>query len=59
MVDKDGMIVEKGHASFMYADDVCLITSIEQDMHRIFDSINGCISEYDVKVSGTSMYKWS
>ena len=38
MVDRDGLIVEKSQADFLYAD--------EQDLQIIFDSISGCISEY-------------
>ena len=51
MVDRDGMTVEKSQAGFLYADDVCLIVSNEQDLQRIFDSISGCIREYGMKVS--------
>ena len=51
MVDRDGMTVEKSQACFLYADDVCLIASNEQDLQRIFDSISGCIREYGMKVS--------
>ena len=47
MVDRDIFIVEKSHAGFLYADDVCLIASNnEQDLQRIVDSIIGFISEY-------------
>ena len=38
-------------AGFLYADDVCLIASNEQDLQRILDSIRGCISEYGMKMS--------
>ena len=51
MVDRDGMTVEKSQAGFLYADDVCLIASNEQDLQRIFDSISACIREYGMKVS--------
>ena len=51
MVARDGMTVEKSQAGFLYADDVCLIASNEQDLQRIFDSISGCIREYGMKVS--------
>ena len=37
MVNRDGLIVEKSQAGFLYADDVCLIASNEQDLQRIFD----------------------
>ena len=42
----------KVKTGFLYADNVCLITSNEQDIQRIFDSISGCIREYGMKVSG-------
>ena len=48
---QDGMTVEKSQAGFLYADDVCLIASNEQDLQIIFDSISGCIREYGMKVS--------
>ena len=51
IVDRDGLIVEKSKAGFLYADDVCLIASNEQDLQRIFDGISACISEYCMKVS--------
>ena len=63
MVDRDGLIVQKIQAGFLYADDVCLITSSEQDLQRIFDSISGCISEYGMQVSEkkikNDLYTWS
>ena len=51
MVDRGGMTVEKSLSGFLYADDVCLIASNEQDLQRMFDSISGCIREYGMKVS--------
>ena len=51
IVDRDGMTVEKSQAGFLYADDVCVIASNEQDLQMIFDSISGCIREYGMKVS--------
>ena len=62
MVDRDGFIVEKCQAGFLYADDVCMIASNEQDLQRIFDSISGCISEYGMKVREkikSDLHKWS
>ena len=35
MVNKDGGIEEKGQAGFLYADDVCLMASNEQDMQLL------------------------
>ena len=54
MVNKDGRIVEKSRAGFLYADDVCLMASKEQDMRTIFDSISGCIKEYVMNIYGKS-----
>ena len=51
MVVRDGLIVEKSQAGFLYSDDLCLIASKEQDLQRIFDSVSGCISEYGMKIS--------
>ena len=36
MVDRDGLSVEKSQAGFLYANDLCLIASIEQDLQSIF-----------------------
>ena len=49
VVNKDG-VIEKSQAGFLYADDVCLMASNEQDMQIIFDNISGCISEDGMKV---------
>ena len=51
VANKDGVIEKKSQAGFLYADDLCLIASNEQDMQIIFDNISGCISEYGVKES--------
>ena len=45
VVNKDGVIERKSQAGFMYADDVCLMASNEQDMQMIFDNISACISK--------------
>ena len=37
---------------FLYADDVCLMASNEQDLQTIFDIISRCIREYDMKING-------
>ena len=48
---------------FLYADDVCLMASNEQEMQTIFDSISGCIKEYCMKINGKKSkvvcIKWS
>ena len=36
----------------LYAYDVCLMASNEEDMQTIFDSISGCIKEYGMKING-------
>ena len=63
MVNKDGVIEKKSQAGFLYADDVCLMASNEQDMQMMFDNISGCLCEYDMKVSEQKvkggLYKWS
>ena len=45
------MLEKKSQAGFLYADDVCLMASNEQDLQMIFDNNSGCISEYGMKVS--------
>ena len=45
VVNMDGVIAEKRQAGFLYADDMCLTASNEQDLQMIFDNISGCISE--------------
>ena len=52
MVYKNRGIEGKGQTGFLYADDVCLMTSNEQDMQPIFDSISGCIKENGMKIKG-------
>ena len=52
IVNKDGVIEEKSQARFLYADDVCLMTSNEQHLQTIFDNISGCIKEYSMKING-------
>ena len=51
MVNKDGVIEKKSLNEFLYADDVCLMASNEQDLQIIFDIISGCIIEFGIKVS--------
>ena len=57
VVNKDGLIEKKSQAGFLYADDVFLMASNEQDPQMIFDNISGCISEYGMKVSEKSQ-RW-
>ena len=51
VVNKDGVIEKKSQARFLYADDVCLMASNEQDLQMIFGNISGYIREYGMKVS--------
>ena len=56
VANKDGLIEKKSQAGFLYADDVCLMASNEQDLQMIFDKISGCISKYGMKVSEKSRW---
>ena len=40
VVNKDGVIEKKSQAEFLYADDVCLIASNEQDLQMIFVNLS-------------------
>ena len=51
VVNKNRLIEKKSQAGFLYAEDVCLMASNEQDLQMIFDNLCGCISEYGIKVS--------
>ena len=51
VVNKDGVIEKKSQDGFLYAGDVCLMTSNEQDIQIFVDNSSGCISEYGMKVS--------
>ena len=51
VVNKDGVIENKSQAWILYAHDVCLMASNEQDLQNIFDNISGCINEYGMKES--------
>ena len=52
MVNKAGVIEEKSQTGFLYADDVCLMASNQQQLQTIFDNISGCIKEYGMKING-------
>ena len=38
VVNKDGVIEKKIQAGFLYADDMCLMASNEQDLQMTFDN---------------------
>ena len=44
--------MKKSQAGFLYADDVCLMASDEQQLQPIFDNISGCFKEYGMKING-------
>ena len=47
VVDKDGLNAKKSQAGFLYADDVCLMASNEQDIQMICGNIEtGCKSRW-------------
>ena len=52
MVNKNGVIGENSLAGFLYADDVCLMASNEQQLQTSFDNISGCIQEYGMNING-------
>ena len=52
MVNKDGVIGEKSQAGFLYADDVCLMASNEQQLQKKIDNIGRCNKEYCIKING-------
>ena len=51
MVGKDGAIKWKSQAGLIYADDVCLMASSEEEMKVIMDKVNECVVEYGLKVN--------
>ena len=51
MVRKDGVMEWKSQAGLLYADDVCLMGSSEEDMKVIMEKVNECVVEYGLKVN--------
>ena len=51
VVGKDGVMEWKSQAGLLYADNVCLMASNEEDMNVIIEKVNECIVEYDFKVN--------
>ena len=44
----------KSQAGLLYANDVCLMASSEEDMKIIMDKVNACVLEYGLKVNEKS-----
>ena len=51
VVGKDGVMEWKSQAGLLYAYDVCLIASSEEDMKVIMERVNECVVEYGLKVN--------
>ena len=51
VVGKDGVMEWKSQAGPLYADDVCLMASSEENMKVIMEKVNECVVENDLKVN--------
>ena len=51
VVGKDGVMEWNSQAGLLYADDVCLMTSSEEDMKVIMEQLYACLIEYGLKVN--------
>ena len=47
----------KSQAVLLYAHDVCLMASSEEDMKVIMDKVNACVVEYGFKVNENRSWK--
>ena len=63
MVDKDGVIEMMSQAWFLYADDVCLMESNEQDLQMFLIAFVDALANMVWKLVKTKvkcgLYKWS
>ena len=50
VVGKDCDMEWKSQAGLIYAEDVCLMANIEEDMKVIMEKVNECVVEYGLKV---------
>ena len=48
---KDGVMECKSQAGLLYAYDVCLMASSEEDMQLIMEKVIECVVEYGLKVN--------
>ena len=51
VVGKDGVMEWKSQAGLLYADDVCQMANIEEDMKVIMEKVNEYVVEYGLKVN--------
>ena len=51
VVGNDGFMELKSQAGLLYADDVCMMASSEEDMKVIMEKVNECVVEYGLKVN--------
>ena len=51
VVGKDGVMEWKSQTRLLYADDVCLMASSEEDMKVIMEKVNACVVEYVLKIN--------
>ena len=51
VVRKDGVMEWKSQVGLLYADDVCLKASSEEDIKVIMEKVNKCVVEYGLKVN--------
>ena len=51
MVGKHSVMEWKSQAGLLYADDMCLMASREEDMKVIMEKVNECVVEYVLKVN--------
>ena len=51
VVGNDGVMEWKSQAGLLYADDVCLMANIKEDMKVIMEKVNECVVDYGLKVN--------
>ena len=51
VVGKDGIMEWKSQAGLLYADDVCLMASSEEDIKVIIEKVNAYVVKYSLKVN--------
>ena len=51
VVGWDGVLEWKCQTGLIYADDVCLMASSEEDMKVIIEKVNACVVEYGLNVN--------
>ena len=51
VVGNNGVMEWKSQAGLLYAYDVCLVSSSEEDMKVIMEKLNECVVEYGLKIN--------